>query len=231
MLLVPLASGAHRPPQHFISMHSDHLAAAHVLWDYHRLNHELLPADGILVFGSNDLRVADHAAQLFRDGLAPWILFSGARGRMTQDWAETEAEAMARVARECGVPEEAIFIENKATHTGENIRLARELLASQRIKISTAIVVQKPYMERRTIAALEVQWPDVSFRASSPTLGFVDYCAGDLTPELVSSAMAGDFQRILDYPALGFASAQKTPEEVMEAFRLLVAAGFTGQLR
>jgi uncharacterized SAM-binding protein YcdF (DUF218 family) len=212
-------------------MHSEHLAAALVLWDYHRLNHDLSPADGILVFGSNDLRVAEHAARLFHDGLAPWILFSGARGRMTQDWAETEAEAMARVARECSVPEGAIFIENKATHTGENIRFARELLASKDVTLSTSIVVQKPYMERRTIAALDVQWPEVSFRASSPEFGFEDYCAGDLTPELVISAMAGDFQRILDYPALGFASAQETPEEVMDAFRVLVAAGFTAQLR
>jgi uncharacterized SAM-binding protein YcdF (DUF218 family) len=212
-------------------MHSDHLAAARILWDYHRLNHELSPADGILVFGSNDLRVAEHAAQLFHRGQAPWILFSGARGRMTQDWPETEAEAMARVARECGVPEEAIFIENKATHTGENIRFARELLATRGITLSTAIVVQKPYMERRTIAALDVQWPEVSFRASSPALGFEDYCSGNLTPELVTSAMAGDLQRVLDYPALGFASAQEMPGEVINAFRLLVAAGFTAQLR
>jgi uncharacterized SAM-binding protein YcdF (DUF218 family) len=212
-------------------MQSEHLTAARVLWDYHRLNHELSPADGILVFGSNDLRVAEHAAWLFHEGLAPWILFSGARGRMTQDWAETEAEAMARVARECGVPEQAIFIENQATNTGENIRFARELLASRGIALATAIVVQKPYMERRTIAALDVQWPEVSFRASSPALGFEDYCGGALAPELVISAMAGDFQRILDYPALGFASAQETPEEVMDAFRSLVAAGFTAQLR
>ena len=213
-----------------MEMHPEHLAAARILWDYHQLNHELSPADGILVFGSNDLRVAEHAAQLFHEGLAPWILFSGARGRMTQDWAETEAEAMARVAREHGVPEDAIFIEDKATNTGENIRFARDLLASRGITLSTAIVVQKPYMERRTIAALDVQWPEVGFRATSPALGFEEYCAGDLTAALVTSAMAGDLQRVLDYPALGFASAQETPEEVMEAFRLLVTAGFTAQL-
>jgi uncharacterized SAM-binding protein YcdF (DUF218 family) len=150
---------------------------------------------------------------------------------MTQEWAETEAGAMARVARECGVPEEAIHIEDRARNTGENIRFSRELLDARGIVLSTAIVVQKPYMERRTIAALEVQWPEVGFRASSPEMGFAEYCAGDLTQELVTAAMAGDFQRILDYPALGFASAQETPEEVMNAFRLLVAAGFTGQLR
>ena len=212
-------------------MHPDHVAAAVVLWTYHQLNHELSPADGILVFGSSDLRVAEHAAQLFHQGLAPWILFSGARGRMTQEWVETEAEAMAGVAKRCGVPEEKILIENQATNTGENIRFSRALLEDRGLVLSEAIVVQKPYMERRTIAALEVQWPEVRFRASSADVSFQEYCSGALTPELVTSAMVGDFQRILDYPAMGFASEQETPQEVMDAFRVLVDGGFTAQLR
>lgn len=212
-------------------MHPDHLAAALVLWDYHRLNHELVPSGGILVFGSNDLRVAAHAADLFHAGLAPWILFSGARGRMTQDWPETEAAAMARVARDLGVPDDAILIEGRATNTGENIRFSRELLQSSGRALATAIIVQKPYMERRTIAALDVQWPEAAFRASSPPLDFHQYCTGELTLERVTEAMTGDFQRILDYPALGFASVQPVPAEAMAAYQLLTAAGLTGQLR
>lgn len=212
-------------------MSPDHLAAALVLWDYHRLNHEITPAEGILVFGSSDLRVAEHAADLFHRGLAPWILLSGARGRMTKDWPETEAEALARVARERDVPDDALLIENRATNTGENIRFSRELLAERGITLSTGILVQKPYMERRSIAALDVQWSEASFRASSPPMGFQEYCNGTLTPELVIAAMTGDFQRILDYPALGFASPQEVPEEVMRAYEVLVAGGFTAQLR
>ena len=212
-------------------MHPDHLAAALVLWDYHRLNHALVPSDGIFVFGSNDLRVAAHAADLFHSGLAPWILFSGARGRMTQDWPETEAAAMARVARDLGVPDDAILVEDRATNTGENIRFSRELLQSSKRVLATAIIVQKPYMERRTIAALDVQWPGIGFRASSPPLDFHQYCTGELTPALVTEAMTGDFQRILDYPALGFASAQPVPPEALAAYRLLTSAGLTGQLR
>lgn len=206
------------------------LSSALLLWDYHKLNHSLVASDGILVFGSNDLRVASHAAELFRKGLAPWILFSGARGRMTQDWPETEAEAMARVAREQGVPEKAILIENRATNTGENIRFSRAMIDDAGLGFSTAIVVQKPYMERRSIAALEAQWPGPGFLASSPPLDFHSYCTGGLTEQLVIEAMVGDFQRILDYPALGFAVAQEVPEEALAAFRTLVDAGFTGQL-
>jgi hypothetical protein len=211
---------------------SEHVArAAGVLWNYHRLCETILPADGILVFGSNDLRVAEHAVSLYKDGFAPWILFSGERGRMTQTWPETEAETMARVARMAGVPESAILIENRATNTGENIRFSRELLAERGLMPVSAIFVQKPYMERRTRAALEVQWPGMKIQLGSPPVNLREYCSGALTFAGVVSAMVGDFQRIMDYPALGFASAQEVTEEVLTAYEILVAAGFREQLR
>lgn len=213
------------------SLKPDIARAAEVLWNYHHLGETLSPADGILVFGSNDLRVANRAAELYHDGLAPWILFSGSRGRMTQEWDETEAAAMARVARTAGVPEGAIFIEDRATNTGENIRFSRELLTASGLAPRSAIAVQKPYMDRRTRAALEAQWPGLALSVTSPQMDFAGYCQGDLTPALVTAAMVGDFQRILDYPALGYASAQPVPDEAREAFELLVAAGFRGQMR
>lgn len=200
--------------------------AARCLWDYHRLGHRIDRADGILVFGSNDLRVAAHAASLYLEGLAPWILFSGARGRMTEHWPVTEAEAMARVAADAGVPGEHILVEDRATNTGENIRYSRELLAARGLSPASILVVQKPYMERRTFAALEVQWPGMAVRISSPPVAFGDYFTEELPPALVIEAMAGDFRRILDYPALGFASPQPVTEEALQAYRVLTDAGF-----
>lgn len=206
-------------------------AAVETLWDYHRLGHVLEPAEIILVFGSSDLRVATQAAELWDAGYAPRILFSGGRGRMTQGWAETEAAAMARVAREAGIPEERLILEEMASNTGENIRFSRQLLQSRGLLPRTAIVVQKPYMERRTHAALEVQWPELACIATSPPLEFADYCSKDLPAELVIAAVAGDFQRILDYPALGFASPQPVTPEALAAYELLVRAGYVSQLR
>ncbi len=206
------------------------LAAVNALWDYHRLRHDPLPADIILVFGSNDLRVAEHAARLHLSGLAPLLLFSGARGRMTLDWPEEEALAMARVARGLGVAEEAILIEKRATNTGENIRFSRELLAAHGLAPRTGLAVQKPYMERRTHAALEAQWPELPCRVSSPDLDFASYCTGEFEPARVIEAAVGDFQRILDYPALGFATPQAVPAEVMAAYELLKEQGFTGRM-
>lgn len=206
------------------------LEAAGVLWNYHRLGHPLCPAEGILVFGSNDLRVAEHAVALFQADYGRWILFSGARGRMTEDWPETEAATMAALARSRGVPDDCLFIEDRATNTGENIRFSRERLAAIGRVPSRVIVVQKPYMERRTQAALDVQWPAAECRVTSPPSDFDSYCTGDLPPRLVIEAMVGDFQRILDYPALGFASEQPVPSEAMEAYRFLCRQGFAGQV-
>ncbi len=209
---------------------TDIIRAAETLWNYHRLGAPPQPSDAILVFGSNDLRVAEHAAALFHRNLAPWLLFSGARGRMTEHWKVTEAEAMAQVARSLKVPADRILIENEATNTGQNIQFARQTLTRNNIAIHRAIVVQKPYMERRTIAALDVQWPDATFTASSPPLTLAEYCTGDLTYQLVIDAMVGDFQRIIDYHHLGFSSKQPIPEPVMEASRFLIAKGHTSQL-
>ena len=206
------------------------LAAVNRLWAYHGMLHVLSPAGIILVFGSNDLRVAGHAADLHLSGFAPWILFSGARGRMTHDWAETEAAAMARVARARGVEEKNILIEDRATNTGENIRFSRELLAARGLAPASAIVVQKPYMERRTFAAMEAQWPDLECLVSSPGLDFHDYCEGHHEPSQVIEAVVGDFQRILDYPALGFATPQEVPPDVLGAYELLKEEGYTGRM-
>jgi uncharacterized SAM-binding protein YcdF (DUF218 family) len=210
---------------------SNHHEAAELLWDYHRLKRSITEADGILVFGSNDLRVAEHAVALFEAGLGPWILFSGARGRMTQDWPETEAATMAGLARSRGVPAGCIFIEDRATNTGDNIRFSRELLSGSGQAPTRVIVVQKPYMERRTQAALDVQWPGVECMVSSPPGDLEGYCTDDLPLRLVIEAMVGDFQRILDYPALGFASVQVVPPPVLAAFQFLRDEGFDGQLR
>jgi uncharacterized SAM-binding protein YcdF (DUF218 family) len=206
-------------------------AAVETLWDYHRLGHVLEPAEIILVFGSSDLRVAAHAAELWHAGYAPRILFSGGRGRMTQGWTDTEAAAMARVAQGAGVPGNCVILEEKASNTGENIRFSRALLEALGLLPSTAIVVQKPYMERRTHAALEVQWPELVCIANSPAIGFSDYCSAELPADLVIAAVTGDFQRILDYPALGFASEQPVTSEAMAAYEVLVKAGYVGQLR
>src|ERR1044071_7329940 len=99
------------------------------VWDYLHVNHTLKKADCILVLGSHDLRVADRGAELYLQGWAPLLIFSGGLGNLTRHiWNEPEADQFARIALEKGVPADSILIENRSTNTGENIVFSRQLL-------------------------------------------------------------------------------------------------------
>lgn len=146
------------------------------IWQYHQMHHQLSTADAILVLCSQDLPVADTAAQLFLDGWAPLLIFSGGLGSITKLlWSEPEADQFARAAIRMGVPPESILIENRSTNTGENILLTKQLLAEKRIDPRTFIVVQKPYMERRSFATFRKVWPEKKVLVTSPQVSFDEY--------------------------------------------------------
>ena len=201
--------------------------AAQVVWDYHRLGHALEPADLLFVLGSHDLRVAEHAADLFHRGLAPRVVLSGGIGvRQANRWEQSEAEMFAEVMRQRSVPESALLLEPRSTNTGENVRFTRELLTSLGLTVRSVIAVQKPYMERRTFATIRKQWPEVALRVSSPPLDFRAYCDSSIPIRDIIEFMVGDLQRIMEYPKLGFMILQEVPNEIRDAYEVLVAAGF-----
>jgi uncharacterized SAM-binding protein YcdF (DUF218 family) len=212
-------------------MNSDIHALAEKLWDYHRMNHQLAPADAILVLCSHDERVAERGAQLFLDGWAPLLIFSGGRGAITERlWDEPEAERFARIAVSMNVPRERILIEPNSTNTGENIRFTKQLLEEQGIDPHSFIVVQKPYMERRAYATFRKLWPEKQVVLTSPQVSFADYLAhyahNSLSAGDIVGIMVGDLQRIKLYPELGYQIAQEIPEEVWRAYEQLVNAGY-----
>jgi uncharacterized SAM-binding protein YcdF (DUF218 family) len=205
------------------------------LWRYHQLGHELTPADAILVLCSHDLRVAERGAQLFLERFAPLLIFSGGQGGITRRiWNEPEADQFARIAVARGVPRESILIENRSSNTGENIDFTRQLLADRGLDPQTFIVVQKPYMERRSYATFRKRWPDKSVRVTSPRVGLDEYLQAytheSLTVDDVISIMVGDLQRIREYPARGFQIPQDIPADIWRAYEALVAAGYDRHL-
>lgn len=207
------------------------LSLAQQLWDYHHMNHTPAKADCILALGSHDLRVADRAAELYLQGWAPLVIMSGGLGNFTQDmWTETEADQFAAIAIKKGVPANAILIENKSTNTGENILFTQQLLKKHNLDPQTFIVVQKPYMERRSYATFKMHWPDKNLLVTSPQISFADYATDEIPIERVINIMTGDLQRIKLYPAKGFQIHQDIPGEVWDAYERLVVLGFDKHL-
>lgn len=207
------------------------LALAKKLWDYHHLNHSLQKSDSILVLGSHDTRVADRAAELYLQGWAPLLIFSGGLGRLTEDmWSEPEADLFAKIAISKGVPEEAILIENRSTNTGENILYTQQLLKEKKLNPHSFIVVQKPYMERRSYATFKKHWPDKELVVTSPQIPFDEYATSDIPMEQVINIMVGDMQRIKVYYEKGFQIYQEVPADIEDAFEQLVALGYDSHL-
>jgi uncharacterized SAM-binding protein YcdF (DUF218 family) len=214
----------------------NHLRAlAEKLWHYHRMNHQLEPADVILVLCSHDKKVAERGAQLLLEGWAPLLVFSGGLGVITSRiWNEPEADQFAAIAVTLGVPQEKIIIENQSTNTGENIQFTRRLLAQKQIDPHKFILVQKPYMERRSFATFRRLWPEKEVAVTSPQVSFDEYLNnyvnGELTMADVISIMVGDLQRIKVYAEKGFQIHQEIPDEIWSAYEELIAAGYNRHL-
>jgi uncharacterized SAM-binding protein YcdF (DUF218 family) len=201
------------------------------LWDYHHLDHQLADADAILVLCSHDKVVAARGAELFLQGWAPLLIFAGGLGAITQHlWHEPEADQFAAIAIEMGVPKDRILVENRSTNTGENVLFTKRLLAEKGLDPQTFIVVQKPYMERRSYATFRKVWPEKQVRVTSPRVSLDDYLRdyshAELSPDDVIGIMVGDLQRLQLYPAKGFQIHQDIPDDVRHAYDELVKAGY-----
>ena len=208
---------------------------AETLWRYHQLNHAVGSADVILVLCSHDMLVAERGAELFLEGRAPLLVFSGGLGAITRElWREPEADQFAEVAIAMGVPREKILVENESTNTGENVAFTRRLLDRRNVDAQTFIVVQKPYMERRSYATFRKVWPEKEVRVTSPRVTFDEYLRrysnAALSADDVISIMVGDLQRIRVYPSRGFQIEQEIPDDVACAYGELVAAGYDRHL-
>lgn len=204
---------------------------AKIIWDYHHLNQPLEKAECIFVLCSNDVRVAEYAARLFLEGYAPYIVFSGGVGELTKGmFKKSDAEVFADIAIQRGVPANKILLEPKSSNTGENVAFTKHVLAERDMHFQSFILVQKPYMERRTYAVFKKVWPEMHCVVTSPPILFEDYPNEQISKDLMINIMVGDLQRIKMYPERGFQIHQEIPPQVWEAYEELVQRGYTKHL-
>jgi uncharacterized SAM-binding protein YcdF (DUF218 family) len=210
------------------------LELARVIWDYHQLHQQVVPGDLIVAAGTNDLRVAEFAADIYHRGFGRMLVCSGGMAHvddlLATGWRKTEAEMFAEVARGRGVPRERILLEDRSTNTAENLRFTRRLLAEHGIEPRRIVVAVKPFMQRRTSATLAVEWPEMPATVASPELTLDEYFTAELTPERITNIMMGDLQRIWIYGKKGWSAPQEIPSEVNAAYRRLAEMGFTRHL-
>lgn len=208
---------------------------AKILWEYLKLRQSLVKSDCIFIFGGHDPSVAIRGAELFLEGWAPIVVISGgvihAPGMPISDGkALTEAEAMAQIVTNQGVPMDRIIIEDQAKNTGENFLLTDKLLTKLGYSFQSFILVQKPYAERRALLAGLKRWPKKQLIVTSPQVTYEEYLEFGIPKDKVINMMVGEVQRIKVYVEQGYQVPQAVPTYVWEAYSDLVELGFDKRL-
>lgn len=136
---------------------------------------DLCNGDCIWVFGSRhfiDERL-NVAVKLYKEKRAPFILFSGGKGKKG---VVAEAKAMKEKALSLGIPEEAILTEEESYNTTENVLCSMLVLERKFLlqNIKRLLVVSSPFHIQRlslTISRYMPKWIEYSFcyDENSPT--------------------------------------------------------------
>lgn len=206
-------------------------ADTRLLWDYHQMGHAPQPCSVAIGLGSHDLGVADAAVDLYKRGMAPLLVFTGATSPTTRErMPRGEAVHYRERALELGVPGSAVLVEPRAQNTGENIRFCRELLQEAGVDVSSVLLISKPYEERRAYATARKLWPGVKIVSASSPMTLDEYVDSIGDARLVIDMLVGALQRLLVYPEQGFMISQQVPGEIIEAYERLCRQGFTSRL-
>jgi len=105
----------------------------------------LVKSDAIVAIsgGETDARTAE-AIKLYKDGLAPAIIFSGAAADPD---GPSNAQTMGRVAIAAGVPPTAVYLDELATNTRGNAVGVAKIVSDE--NLHSIILVTSPYHQRR----------------------------------------------------------------------------------
>jgi uncharacterized SAM-binding protein YcdF (DUF218 family) len=115
-------------------------------------------SDVIFVFGSLHVNAADVAAERYHQGDAPWVMVTG--GESPARPGHFEAERLAQILLDRGVPEPSIIVESHSTTTAENVAFSVPLLREKLGDVRRVTAVVK-WFHRRALVLLAAGLPSV----------------------------------------------------------------------
>ncbi len=117
-------------------------------------------ADLIIVPGSSHAGLAKKASELYLNGFARKVLFTGGYNPKIR---KAESFFGKGTAIKSGLPAKDIFCEDKSTNTRENALATLALLKHLNLKYKKIILVSKPYHARRLLMTFRSVFPKVNF--------------------------------------------------------------------
>ena len=146
----------------------------------YKLPRDLPRADVIVIFGGNTqanranwfepynretaVDRIDLAQALYLAGRAPRILISGS----ALDGKVSEAQMIARLLRQRGIPDSAILLENNSRNTYENARFTDIIMRGQKLK--SALLVTSALHMPRAAASLQKRGIQVTAASGAPQI-------------------------------------------------------------
>jgi len=117
-------------------------------------------ADLIFVFGAKTPLRIEKAIDLYNEGLSKTLVVSGRSPHYADPNAKTEAEIYSQIARDRGVPKDAILTEDASITIPDNVRCSLNLLDEKGVQYNSIILVNSPYTQRRGWAHFKKYTPD-----------------------------------------------------------------------
>lgn len=135
-----------------------------------------IKSDAVFLPGGSHPEQPEYAAELYKQGLAKWLIPSGGVSVKRDKWPgvrskadvyngdyKTDCEFFTDVLIKNGVPAKVIIGENKSGHTRDNAFFSRKVVDEKGIEIKTAIIVCKAFHARRCLMLYQMAFPNVSF--------------------------------------------------------------------
>ena len=176
--------------------------------------------DLILIPGTAKSATTVRAAELYRQGYAPYVMPSGrysyTLGRFASEKIdnprylgdyETEFEYMKKILMDNGVPESAILKEDQATNTVQNAQFSAEVVRNAGLTVRKAIICCKAFHARRAYLSYACFFPETELLiipTKTPGLGRDDWYLSEKGYQLVLTEIAkcgSYFQSMMDYIA------------------------------
>ena len=137
------------------------------LTDFIFVEHEPEKADMIFVPGGNYPEAALHAAKLYLEGFALYVMPSGrysiTAGKFDSPVYGTECDYLCDILLREGVPETALLRENQATYTYENAIYSRKKADELGLTVRKAILSCQAFHARRSLMYYQEQFPETQF--------------------------------------------------------------------
>ena len=166
-------------------------------------------SDIIFVPGNGYPQMAEKAAELFKKGMADWILPSGKYSVVNGKFSGvleksnvydkeygTEWEFLRDVLIKNGVPDQKILKEDQATYTYENAIYSRQVTDREYLDIKKAILCCKTCHARRALMYYKLLYPDTEFFVSSCCVDSIDKNTWIMTNDGIDEVM-GEITRII----------------------------------